>query len=71
MTHVSTDSAGSASAPAFRDREKAGPADAPVQVREAGPDGMRTRTKRAWKAVDEASDQSFPASDPPAAHRFD
>lgn len=58
-------------APAFRDGEKAGPADADVQVRPAGPDAMRTPRRRRWTAADEASDESFPASDPPAANRFD
>lgn len=35
-------------------------------VRSAGPDGMRDVPRRAWTRVDEASDESFPASDPPA-----
>jgi hypothetical protein len=35
-------------------------------IRSAGPDGMRSTTRRAWTKVDEASDESFPASDPPA-----
>jgi hypothetical protein len=58
-------------APAFRDKQKAGPPDADVQIRPAGPDGMRDTPKRAWKPEDEASDESFPASDPPAANRYD
>lgn len=58
-------------APAFRDRKKPGPKDGPVQVRPAGPDGMRSQPKRKWTPQDEASDESFPASDPPAAHRYD
>jgi hypothetical protein len=56
---------------AFRNGEAAGPREADVQVRPAGPESMRDRPKRAWTAQDEASDESFPASDPPAANRFD
>jgi hypothetical protein len=58
-------------APAFRDRQKPGPAEADHQVRPAGPDGMRKKPRREWTPQDEASDESFPASDPPAANRFD
>jgi hypothetical protein len=58
-------------AAAFKDARKPGPRDAEVQVRAAGPDGMRSRLKREWTIADEASDESFPASDPPAANRFD
>ena len=54
-------------AAAFKDARKPGPRDAEVQVRAAGPDGLR----RQWTIADEASDESFPASDPPAANRFD
>jgi hypothetical protein len=32
---------------------------------------MRSKLRRAWTLADEASDESFPASDPPAANRFD
>lgn len=35
-------------------------------VRDAGPDAMRDPPGRPWTKVDEESDQSFPASDPPA-----
>ena len=38
------------------------PSDA---VRDAGPAAMRDPPSR-WSKVDEASDESFPASDPPA-----
>ncbi|HEX8379998.1 MAG TPA: hypothetical protein VF619_05565 [Allosphingosinicella sp.] len=34
-------------------------------ARSAGPDAMRDPPKE-WSKVDEASDESFPASDPPA-----
>jgi len=37
------------------------------QVRNAGPDAMRT-PPRNWDKADEASDESFPASDPPATY---
>lgn len=37
-------------------------------VRDSGPDAMRDPTQREWSGVDEASDQSFPASDPPATY---
>jgi hypothetical protein len=41
----------------------------PVEVRNAGPDAMRSSPPE-WDKVDEASDESFPSSDPPAANRF-
>ena len=34
------------------------------RIRDAGPEAMRN-PPRGWDGVDEASDQSFPASDPP------
>ena len=42
------------------------PQRASADVRDAGPESMRDETKREWTKTDEESDQSFPASDPPA-----
>ncbi len=36
----------------------------PDHVRDAGPDNMQLQPKR-WDVVDQTSDESFPASDPP------
>ena len=36
-----------------------------TQVRDAGPEAMADRPAQ-WTKVDQASDESFPASDPPA-----
>ena len=38
----------------------------PHPVRDAGPDDMRDEDGSGWDAVDEGSDESFPASDPPS-----
>ena len=38
------------------------------QVRDAGPSAMADRPAREWTREDEASDESFPASDPPATY---
>ena len=36
-----------------------------TQIRDAGPEAMRDGTGQPWTKVDEADDESFPASDPP------
>jgi len=41
------------------------PEGAPTTVRSAGPEAMRDPPAD-WNSVDEASDESFPASDPPS-----
>lgn len=38
------------------------------QVRDSGPQAMADRPARDWSKEDEASDQSFPASDPPSTY---
>ncbi|MFT4025787.1 MAG: hypothetical protein QM676_03135 [Novosphingobium sp.] len=38
-----------------------------AKVRHAGPEAMRSNPK-SWDRTDEASDESFPASDPPATY---
>lgn len=43
------------------------PAPKPKKVRDAGPDAMQDPPKK-WTDVDQASDESFPASDPPAKY---
>jgi len=38
-----------------------------AKVRNAGPDSIRSDVKN-WDKADQASDESFPASDPPATY---
>ncbi|MBT2135433.1 hypothetical protein KK137_13935 [Croceibacterium sp. LX-88] len=39
-----------------------------AQVRDAGPDAMGDKPRREWTTADQASDESFPASDPPGTY---
>lgn len=54
-------------APAFADRKVPGPEQSEVQVRDAGKEATRD-DKTDWDAVDEAADESFPASDAAAKY---
>ena len=40
-----------------------------TDVRNAGPQAMASAPTK-WDATDQASDESYPASDPPASNRF-
>ena len=51
-------------APALAGNGVPGPVGDSGNIRTAGPEGMRDPPKE-WTEVDEASDESFPASDPP------
>ncbi|WP_108398382.1 hypothetical protein [Devosia submarina] len=54
-------------APAMKDGKKPGPAEAVVQVRDAGKDAQADKPKD-WDKQDQAVDESFPASDPPSTY---
>lgn len=54
-------------AAAMKDGKKPGPMDAPVQVRDAGEDAQADKPSK-WDDVDEAVDESFPASDSTAKY---
>ncbi len=58
------------SAPALRHGGAYGAVGNSGNVRPAGPSAMRDPPKD-WGKVDEASDESFPASDPPAVKHVD
>lgn len=45
--------------------EGAGVREGEGAVRNAGPEATRTAPSRKWQKEDQASDESFPASDPP------
>ena len=38
----------------------------PPPIRDAGPESMKDKPTRPWDKVDQSSDESFPASDPPS-----
>lgn len=50
-----------------KDNQSQTPPPKPKKVRDAGPDAMDNPPER-WTETDEASDESFPASDPPAKY---
>ncbi|MET0438748.1 MAG: hypothetical protein ABW043_14760 [Devosia sp.] len=56
-----------AEAAAMRDGRKPGPKDSPVQVRNAGAAAQADKPEK-WDKVDEAVDESFPASDASAKY---
>jgi hypothetical protein len=51
----------------MKDNVKPGPNSSPVQVRDAGKDAQADKPKK-WDKVDEAVDESFPASDSSAKY---
>lgn len=42
--------------------------DEVTPIRDAGPAAMRDEPRRKWTEVDQAADESFPASDAPATY---
>jgi len=56
------------SAPDGRGNEEAAPVFSSGVVRDAGPTAQRDPVRREWDTVDEQSDESFPASDPPSSY---
>lgn len=51
----------------YATRGKDGEGSHYTPVRDAGPENMATQPQR-WSKTDEAIDESFPASDPPATY---
>lgn len=54
--------------PAVAFKNGVGAKGSPGHVRDAGPDAMADDDGKKWGSVDEASDESFPASDPPSTY---
>ena len=54
------------SPPAFATGQE--PGDNLAKVRDAGPENMADAPRRGWSKEDQASDESFPASDPPSTY---
>ena len=46
-------------------RKSTAPNETPPTIRDSGPDHMKDKPAETWDEVDEDSDESFPASDPP------
>lgn len=65
MPHTQTPK--SDAAVAMKGGKKPGPKDAPVQVRPAGKESQADQPSK-WDEVDEAVDESFPASDSSAKY---
>jgi hypothetical protein len=57
-------------APALMKKRPEGPVGHSGSARQAGPETMRDPPKK-WDQVDQAADESFPASDPPAVKHVD
>ena len=54
------------SPPAFAPGQE--PGENVAKVRDAGPESMADKPQREWSKEDQAIDESFPASDPPATY---